>query len=80
MVIIAILGAVALPRFWPALPMWARVLAVAGLAVLAVGGIVLAMQPTGMASRMSERELKALLRDAGDREKRGGPEDGSAAG
>ena len=75
MVIIAILGAIALPRFWPMLPTWVRVLSVAGLAAMAIGGIVLAMQPTGMASRMSARELEALRERA--RSDSEGPQDGS---
>jgi hypothetical protein len=80
MVIIAILGAIALPRFWPVLPTWARVLAVVGLVALAIGGIVLAMQPTGMASRMSEGEVQELLRRHRERRDREGPDPGGSDG
>ena len=54
--VIAILGAVALPRFWAVLPTWGRALSIAAIAALVVLGLVMLGRPGGMTSWKREPE------------------------
>lgn len=62
MVIVAILGAIALPRFWDALPLWGRVVSIGMIGVCLVAGFVFLGQPSGLGSRALEQEIRQAVK------------------
>lgn len=66
--IIAILGTIALPRFWGVLPLWGRIAAIAVIGGFVVAGFVFLGQPSGMATRAMEQELQQANRREHDRD------------
>ncbi|MFC1857917.1 hypothetical protein ACFL9U_07785 [Thermodesulfobacteriota bacterium] len=54
----AIIGGIALSGAWDNIPTWGRVVSIGVIGIFVVGGFISLGQPSGMASRALEQEIK----------------------